>query len=178
MMTQIRPQPSDYAPFYAKYIALVPDGELLGTLQAAISDWKTLLGGLTESQAEFRYEPLKWSFKEVLGHVTDTERIFSYRALRIARGDQTPLSGFEQDDYVKEGNFSSRKLPELLEEFSAVRLSTLALLRSLPAPVWTRRGNANQKEVTVSALAFIIAGHERHHRSIVEQRYLPALPRA
>jgi hypothetical protein len=98
--------------------------------------------------------------------------------LRIARGDQTPLSGFEQDDYVKEGNFSVRKLPEVLEEFFAVRHSTLALLRSLSAPAWMRRGNANQKEVTANALAFIIAGHERHHRSIVEQRYLPVLPRA
>jgi hypothetical protein len=178
MMTQIRPQPGEYAPFYAKYIALVPDADLLDTLQASVHDWKSLLGGLTEPQSEFRYEPAKWSFKEVLGHVTDTERIFSYRVLRIARGDQTPLSGFEQDDYVKEGNFSARKLPELLEEFSAVRHSTLALLRSLSTSAWTRRGNANQKEVTVSALAFVIAGHERHHRFIVEQRYLPALPRA
>jgi uncharacterized damage-inducible protein DinB len=178
MMTQIRPQPGDYAPFYAKYIALVPDGDLFDTLEAGIRDWKSLLGGRSESQSEFRYEPAKWSVKEVIGHVTDTERIFSYRVLRIARGDQTPLSGFEQDDYVKEGNFSVRKLPEVLEEFFAVRHSTLALLRSLSAPAWMRRGNANQKEVTVNALAFIIAGHERHHRSIVEQRYLPVLPRA
>lgn len=178
MMTHNRPQPSEYAPFYANYIARVPEGDLLAILESSVKDWKSLLGGLTEAQSEFRYQPGKWSIKDAVGHVTDTERIFSYRALRIARGDQTPLSGFEQDDYVKEGNFSSRKLADLLEEFSAVRHSTVALLRSLPAQAWMRRGTANQKEVTVTALAFIIAGHERHHRNILEQRYIPALPRA
>jgi DinB superfamily len=177
MMTQNRPGPSDYAPFYAKYIALVPDGDLLATLANGGEEWKLLLGGLTPGQADFRYEPAKWSIKESIGHVTDTERIFTYRALRIARGDQTPLSGFEQDDYVKEGNFSGRTLEDLLEEFSAVRHSTVTLLRSLPPKVWMRRGKANQNEVTVTALAFIIAGHERHHRNILEERYLQALPR-
>ncbi|HEY2119569.1 MAG TPA: DinB family protein [Candidatus Acidoferrum sp.] len=178
MMTQNRPGPSDYAPFYGKYIELVPDGELLTTLTDSIHEWKSLLGGLTEAQANFRYEPLKWSIKETIGHVTDTERIFAYRVLRIARGDQTPLSGFEQDDYVKGGNFSERTLTDLLEEFSAVRHSTVILLHSLPAKAWTRRGNASQKDITVSALAFIISGHERHHRAILEQRYLSALPRS
>ena len=177
-MTQIRPEPSEYAEFYEKYIALVPQGDLFATLEKQLNQYKPLLGKLTEPQSEFRYEPAKWSIKEVVGHVTDTERIFAYRLLRIARGDQTPLSGFEQDDYVKEGNFSARKLADLLEEFSLVRHATLALLRSLPSKAWTRRGNANQKEITVRALGFIIAGHDCHHRVILEQRYLPALPRA
>ncbi len=177
-MTQIRPEPSEYAEFYEKYIALVPQGDLFATLEKQLNQYKSLLGKLTEPQSEFRYEPAKWSIKEVVGHVTDTERIFAYRLLRIARGDQTPLSGFEQDDYVKEGNFSARKLADLLEEFSLVRRATLALLRSLPSKAWTRRGNANQKEITVRALGFIIAGHDCHHRVILEQRYLPALPRA
>jgi hypothetical protein len=178
MMTQNRPEPSDYAPYYGKYIELVPDGELLTTLTNGVPEWQALLGGLTETQADFRYEPMKWSIKETIGHVTDSERIFAYRALRIARGDQTPLSGFEQDGYVQEGNFSERTLADLLEEFSAVRHSTVILLRSLPSKAWTRRGNANQKDITVGALAFIISGHERHHRSILEQRYLTALPRS
>jgi uncharacterized damage-inducible protein DinB len=177
-MTQIRPESGEYAPFYQNYIALVPAGDLFSILDAQPREWKSLLGGLSEAQAEFRYDPGKWSIKEVVGHVADTERIFTYRVLRIARGDQTPLPGFEQDDYVKEGNFSTRKLADLLDEFSAVRNSTLALLRSLNQQAWTRRGNANQKEVTVRALGFIIAGHERHHRLILEQRYLPTLPRA
>ncbi len=177
MMTQIRPQAGDYAPFYERYISLVPSGDLLETLDLQPREWKALLVGLTAPQSEFRYEPGKWSIKEALGHVTDTERIFAYRALRIARGDQTPLSGFEQDDYVKEGNYSSRILTDLLEEFSAVRQSTLTLFRSLSPENWTRRGNANQKEVTVRALGFITAGHAHHHRVILEQRYLPTLPR-
>jgi hypothetical protein len=177
-MTQIRPIPSEYAPYYGKYIDSVPGGDLLETLEFAVHEWSSLLGGLSEAQADFRYEPAKWSIKEVVGHVTDTERIFSYRTLRIARGDQTPLPGFEQDDYVKEGNFSARKLADLLEEFAGVRHSSVALLRALPPQAWTRRGNASQKDVTVNALAFITAGHERYHRSILEQRYLPALPRA
>ena len=177
-MTHIRPKPADYAPFYEKYIALVPQGDLLATLELQASQWKSMLGGLSPAQSEFRYEPAKWSIKEVVGHVIDTERIFSYRALRIARGDQTPLSGFEQDDYIKEGNYAARTLANLSEEFATVRASTLSLLRSFSAEAWTRRGNANQKEVTVCALGFITAGHAQHHRLILEQRYLPALPRA
>lgn len=177
MMTQKRPESGEYAPFYANYIAMVPDGDLLATLAAAWQEWKSLLGGLREDQAGFRYEPGKWSIKEVIGHVSDTERIFSYRLLRIARGDQTPLAGFEQDDYVQTGSFSARTLNDLLEEFAAVRHSTVTLLRSLPKEAWMRRGSANKNEVTVTALAFIISGHERHHRSILEQRYVPALAR-
>jgi uncharacterized damage-inducible protein DinB len=177
-MTQNRPQTGDYAPYYASYIALVPEGDLLGMLENSIPEWGALLGGLTEAQANFRYEPSKWSVKESIGHVADTERIFAYRVLRIARGDQTPLPGFEQDDYVREGNFSERTLADLLEEFSAVRRATLTLLRSLPDKAWLRRGIANQKEVTVTAIAFIISGHERHHRAILEQRYLPAIPKS
>jgi len=177
-MTQIRPKPADYAPFYEKYIDLVPSGDLLATLNLQVSKWKSMLGSLSAPQSEFRYEPGKWSIKETLGHVTDTERIFSYRTLRIARGDQTPLAGFEQEDYVKEGNYGARTLADLLDEFSTVRASTLVLLRSLSSEAWTRRGNANQKEVTVCALGFITAGHAEHHRVILEQRYLPALPRA
>ena len=165
-MTHIRPKPADYASFYEKYVALVPQGDLLATLELQASQWKSMLAGLSPAQSE------------VVGHVTDTERIFSYRALRIARGDKTPLSGFEQDDYIKEGNYAARTLADLSEEFATVRASTLSLLRSLSADAWTRRGNANQKEVTVCALGFITAGHVEHHRLILEQRYLPALPRA
>jgi len=110
--------------------------------------------------------------------LSDAERIFSYRALRIARGDQTPLSGFEQDDYVKNGNFAEQSLADLVLEFGLVRASTLALLRSLSAEAWTRRGTASNNPITVRALAFIIAGHELHHRDILTERYFPAIPRA
>ena len=133
-----------------------------------------LLSPLNDRQADFRYAPGKWSIKEVLGHISDAERIFAYRLLRMARGDNTPLSCFEQDDYIETGNFSARKLVDLLEEFSAVREATVALVRSMDDAAWLRRGVANQKEITTTALAFLIAGHERHHRIILEQRYLPA----
>jgi uncharacterized damage-inducible protein DinB len=173
-MTQKRPQQGEYALYYGKYIDLVPSGDFLEILKDQRRELVDLLSRLTDQQSEFRYAPGKWSIKEVLGHVTDAERIFAYRLLRIARGDQTPLPGFEQDGYIRNGNFSDRKLSELLEEFSAVREATICLVRSLDQDAWLRRGTASQKEISVFALAFIIAGHERHHRIILEKQYLSA----
>lgn len=178
MMTQKRPKTGDYATSYEKYISLVPEGEFLQILETQLRDWQQVVGKLSEAAADFRYAPDKWSIKEVLGHVTDSERIFAYRLLRIARGDQTPLAGFEQDDYVRTANSSARKRSELLEEFTAVRGATMALVSSLDDAAWVRRGVANQKEISATALAFVIAGHERHHRLVLEERYLPALARA
>jgi hypothetical protein len=177
-MTQNRPQASEYAPYYEKYIAMVPDGEIEETLESQLRETKLLLGGLGEKGADFRYAEGKWSVNEVLGHISDSERIFAYRMLRIARGDQTPLAGFEQDDYVKTGNFSARPLADLLEEFTAVRRASIVLLRSFDTAAWLRRGLANQKEISVRALAFILAGHERHHRQVLQERYFPAMPRS
>lgn len=177
-MTQKRPQQGDYALYYENYIALVPSGDFLEILQDQRRELIELLSPLSEQQAEFRYASGKWSIKEVIGHITDAERIFSYRLLRIARGDQTPLASFEQDGYIANGNFSARKLSDLLQEFSVVREATICLIRSLDHEAWPRRGMANQKEVSVLALAFIIAGHERHHRLILEKHYLPAFVRA
>ena len=137
-----------------------------------------MFGARSEREGNFRYAPEKWTVKEVLGHVNDTERIFTYRALRIARGDQTPLSGFEQDDYVRGGNFAERTLADLADEFGYVRSASIALFRSLQKEAWSRRGVANEKDVTVRALAFIVAGHELHHRLILEERYFAAIPRA
>src|ERR1700739_1796909 len=177
-MTQNRPQKGDYALYYENYIALVPSGDFLEILQQQHRDLTRLLSPLTDQQAEFRYAPGKWSIKEVLGHINDAERIFSYRLLRIARGDQTPLAGFEQDGYIEAGNFSARTLDDLLREFSAVREATVALIRSLDDAAWVRRGVASPQEVAVNAIAFVIAGHEPHHRIILEERYLPALARS
>ena len=131
-----------------------------------------LLSGRTEADGEIRYAPEKWSLKEVLGHVNDTERIMSYRALRIARNDATPIEGFEQDDYVGNGPFGQRPLSDLIEDYIAVRRATVSLFRNLDEAAWTRRGVANKNEVTVRALAYIIAGHELHHRRIIEEKYL------
>ncbi|SRR6266849_5051783 len=173
-----RPEPGEYAPFYETYISKVKGSDILGILEAQRLQMAQLFAARSERDGNFRYAPGKWTVKEVLGHVTDAERIFTYRALRIARGDQTPLASFEQDDYVRGGNFAERTLADLAEEFGLVRAASIALFRSLQREAWQRRGVANEKEVTVRALAFIVAGHELHHRLILEERYFPAIPRA
>jgi hypothetical protein len=173
-----RPAPTEHAEFYANYILKVPGTDVLGVLEAQRLQMLQLFTGRGERDGNFRYAPGKWTVKEVLGHITDTERIFSYRALRIARGDSTPLPGFEQDDYVRDGAFGERTLADLTEEFGAVRSASVALFRSFPEAAWERRGIASQREVTVRALAFITAGHQMHHRIILEERYFPTIPRA
>jgi uncharacterized damage-inducible protein DinB len=169
--TIARPEPGEYAPYYDRYISLVAGTDILGTLDAQRRQTMLLLSGRDESEGNFRYAPEKWSAKEVLGHVCDTERIFAYRALRIARADQTPMAGFEQDDYVRNGPFARAPLAEMIEDYIAVRRATLTLLRNLEEAAWVRRGVANKNEVSVRALAYIIAGHEVHHRRILEEKY-------
>jgi hypothetical protein len=173
-----RPEPGEYAAYYEKYVALVPGNDIVVTLEAQRLQMIQLFAARGERDGNFRYAPEKWTVKEVVGHVSDTERIFAYRALRIARGDATPLSGFEQDDYVRAGAFGDRTLADLAEEFAHVRSATVALFRSLGKDAWLLRGVANKNEVSVRALAFIVAGHELHHRRILEERYFPAIPRA
>jgi uncharacterized damage-inducible protein DinB len=169
--TIARPEPGEYAPYYDRYISLVAGSDILATLDAQRRQTITLLCGRDEDDGDFRYTRDKWTAKQVLGHLCDTERIFAYRALRIARGDQTPMAGFEQDDYVRNGPFAQIPLAEMIDEYIAVRHATLTLLRNLDEPAWTRRGVANNNEVTVRALAYIIAGHELHHRRILEEKY-------
>jgi hypothetical protein len=173
-----RPKAGEYAPYYETYISLVPASDVVGILEAQRLQTLQLFAARSEREGNYRYAPDKWTVKEVLGHVSDCERIFAYRALRIARGDQTPLSGFEQDDYVRAGAFGERTLGDLAAEFAHVRGATVALFRSLGKDAWVRRGVANKNEVSVRALAFIIAGHELHHRRILEERYFAAIPRA
>jgi uncharacterized damage-inducible protein DinB len=166
-----RPQAGEYAANYERYISLVEGPDILATLGDQRRGMMLLLSGRDEADGDFRYAPDKWTAKEVLGHVCDTERIFAYRALRIARADATPMEGFEQDDYVRNGPFARRPLGEWIEDYIAVRRATLSLLRNLDETAWTRRGVANKNEVTVRALAYIIAGHELHHRGILEEKY-------
>lgn len=173
-----RPEPGEYAAYYEKYIALVPGNDILAALEAQRLQMIHLFAARSERDGNFRYAPDKWTVKDVLGHVCDTERIFAYRALRIARADKTPIEGFEQDDYVRTAAFHERRLADLAEEFAHVRGASIALLRGFAGDAWLRRGVANKNEVTVRALAFIIAGHELHHRSILEEHYFPAIPRA
>jgi len=166
-----RPEPGEYAPFDDRYIALVTGADILGTPEAQRRQMLLLLSGRDEADGNFRYAPDKWSAKEVLGHVCDGERIFAYRALRISRGDRTPMEGFEQDDYVRNGPFAQLPIAELIEDYIAVRRATLTLFRNIDEAAWTRRGIANNNEVSVRGLAYIVAGHELHHRRILEQKY-------
>lgn len=177
-MKPTRPKPGEYGAYYETYVSLISTDDIVGTLEAQRVQTLQLLTGRSERDGNFRYAPDKWSVKEVLGHISDAERIFSYRGLRIARGDTTPLPGFEQDGYVKNGNFAERTLAELVEEFDIVRTASIALFRPLDAASWIRRGVASNNEVTVCALAYVVAGHEVHHRRILEERYFPAIPRA
>ena len=168
-----RPESNEYAPYYDKYVSLVPGGDILITLEKQAPETAALLAR-PEADGDFRYAPGKWNVKESLGHVIDAERVFSYRALRIARNDKTPLPGFEQDDYVRYGPFGQCTLAALLEEFTAVRKSTVLMFRALDEAAWTRRGVASNNEVTVRALAYMIAGHELHHRRIFQDKYFSA----
>ncbi len=168
----LRPQPGEYAPYYEKYLSQIESNDIFSTLDDQRRQMLLLLSGRTEADGDLRYAPDKWSLKEVLGHINDTERIMAYRALRIARGDATPLAGFEQDDYDRNGPFSDRSLADLIEDYIAVRRATITLFRNLDEAAFARRGVANKNDVTVRALAYIIAGHELHHRRIIEEKYL------
>ena len=167
-----RPAADEYAPYYGRYISRVPDGDLCVMLASQLADTLALVRAIPEQRGTHRYADGKWSIKEVIGHVSDTERIMSYRALRFARADQTPLPGFEQNDYVPVGGFDRRTLQDLSEELAAVRQATIHLLRPLDPAALTRGGTASGNRVSVRALAYIIAGHERHHVEILKTKYL------
>jgi hypothetical protein len=173
-----RPEAAEYHPYYDRYIALIPSPDIVATLSQQITETLVGLASLTEEQSAFRYAPDKWSIKELVGHMIDTERIMAYRALRIARNDKTPLPGFEQDDYVRNGPFSQCQLKDLLAELGHVRSANLSMFRSLDAEAWARRGTVDNKEISVRALAYIIAGHELHHRNVLRDRYLSVMKRA
>jgi len=166
-----KPQPDEYAPYYGRYISLVKADDILGAFDQQRRDMVLLLSGRDDPDGDLRYAPDKWSVKEVLGHICDAERIFAYRALRISRNDATPLASFEQDDYVAKGPFAHLLLSDLVEEYIAVRRATLSLFRNLDEAAWTRRGVASNNPVSVRALAWIIAGHDLHHRRILEEKY-------
>ncbi|MFN2635631.1 MAG: DinB family protein [Gemmatimonadaceae bacterium] len=167
-----KPNASEFLPYYARYIDLVSDGDVLSTLTTQMKETQTFLRGLPASLSTHRYAPGKWSLNEMLGHIIDAERIFAGRALRFARNDAQPLPGFEQDDYVRNSSFDSYPLLELASELDAVRRSTIFLFQHLDDEAWMRRGIASGAEVSVRALAYIIAGHELHHRQILRERYV------
>ncbi len=165
-----RAEPSECAPYYHKYCAMVSD-DVLGQLESQRASTRALLDGLDDATALHRYAPGKWSVKEVLGHLIDCERVFTYRAMRFARGDGTELPGFDENAWVPEGRFDDRPVAELAAEFGAVREASIAMFRGLPATTHLRKGVANGHPVTVRALAMILAGHEAHHVAILRERY-------
>jgi uncharacterized damage-inducible protein DinB len=171
-----RPSPDEYASYFGRYISLVDSDDIEAALAAQARDTLSLLGRVTERGSLYRYEPGKWSVKEVLGHISDCERVFAYRALRIGRGDTTPLSGFEQDDFVRGARFDSTPWEELRAEFETVRAATLHLARGFSEDAWLRRGTANDVEMSARALVYTIAGHELYHRAILQARYGLGVP--
>lgn len=167
-----RPEAGEYAPYFERYISLVPDGDIVTVLNEQMDETLGLLRDIPEERAGFRYAPDKWSIKELLGHIIDAERIFAYRALRFARKDETPLPGFEQDDYIEHASYDDCRLSELAAELESVRRSTIFLFKHLAKEAWLRTGTANESEASVRAIAYMIAGHERHHCAILRERYL------
>ncbi len=167
-----RPSADEFATFYQGYIALVPDGDVVEALIGGAEVAAALLADVTEEQANHAYAPGKWTLKEVVLHCADAERIFAYRALRIARGDKTELPGWDEKAYAPESGAAARSFDSVLNELESVRDSTVALFEGLPADSWTRRGTANGFGVSVRALAWITAGHLLHHLSVVQERYL------
>lgn len=170
-----RPKEDEYAPYFHRYIARVPDGNLIEIFNEQAAETRAILGSLSDTDARFRYGPDKWSIKEVVGHVTDTERIMSYRALCFARGEKEVLPAFDENAYVKESRFDERALHAQLAELALVRAATIAFFDGLSQDELMRRGRTPSGAYSVRALAYIIAGHERHHQQILSERYLSAL---
>ncbi|MBJ7929285.1 damage-inducible protein DinB [Bacillus toyonensis] len=171
---QKRPGTNEYNPYYSTYIKLVPDGDIIHILEQQMKETNLLLKDISDSEGHFRYAPNKWSIKEVIGHIADTERIMAYRLVSIARGETAELPGYNDDMYVLRAAFDKQSMQDLLTNLTVVRQSTVHLLKSLDTDAWLQRGIANNSEVTVRALANIIAGHELHHRQIIKVRYFGA----
>ncbi len=168
-----RPQADEHNPYFSRYIDRVPENaDALELLENQIGEMEALLGGIDEADAGFRYAPGKWSYKEMIGHMLDTERIFITRALCAARGDQSPLPGFEQDDYVERADFDRCTLADLLAERRALRQSNLFFFRGLSPEAWTRKGSVDGSPCTARAILFTLAGHDMHHLTILRERYL------
>jgi hypothetical protein len=174
----LRPEIGEYSPNYLNYIKLLPDGDILEILEQQGSKIFGLFNNFSEKNALYRYDPDKWCIKEILQHLIDTERVFTYRALRISRGDSTPLPSFDQDDFIRNSNVLQRLIGDLTNEYQSVRNASLALFRSLDEEMTLRMGTASGNLLTVRSIPCIIAGHELHHNNVIREKYLKTpLPR-
>jgi hypothetical protein len=167
-----RPAPGDIAPYYFRYIDLVPPGDVLRVLAEGVAETRRAIAKLGPDRETWRYAPGKWSVRDLVGHVLDSERVFGHRAFHIARGDAAPLPSMEQDDYVKTAGADRRPLAEILEELDLLRRSHLSMFAGFDAAAWERVGIANGTPARVRAFPFVLAGHEIHHRSVLLERYL------
>ena len=170
-----RPLAADYPAPFEVYISKVPEDDIFEVLEAQSAELRATFAALPAAAGHFRYAPGKWTLHELLGHVIDTERVMAYRALCFARGEQGGLPAFDENLYVEAANFEERTVADLLEEFDLVRQSNLALFRHLAPAAWQRKGTANNRTISVRALAYMLAGHFRHHLGVVRERYLTAL---
>ena len=166
-----RPEKTEYAPYYETYVSLVDETDVVATLLSQLDEMQNLLGEISEEKAAHAYAEGKWTIKELVGHLNDGEKIFAYRALRIARADKTPMEGFEQDGYIENANFNDCSLSDLAEEFSLLRRANILFFKNLTDEMWTRTGTASGAAVSVRALAYIMVGHVRHHNNILKTRY-------
>ncbi len=167
-----KPKKEEFSQYYEGYISLINETDLIGVMSSQTAELQEILGTLPEEKGTFTYQDGKWTIKEVLSHLIDGERMFAYRIFRIARGDKTPIEGFEQDGYIENSHANSRTFADLTGEISQLRNANLHLFRNLNEQDWLRTGTANNAEISVRALAFIMAGHIRHHVAILKDRYL------
>ncbi len=167
----MRPDESEYAPFYATYVARVPEADPLAALEAQPAELLAVADRIAPDDELFRYAPEKWSVRQTFGHLIDTERVMGYRAFCIARGEANPLPGFDEKDYVAHADSDERPVKELAHEFAAVRHANLWAIRSWAEEDWNRMGNANGKPVSARAITYIMAGHVRHHVAMLRERY-------
>ena len=166
-----RPGENEYAPFYAGYVARVPETDILAALRAQPDELSRVASSVSEEKEHYRYGDEKWSVREIFGHLVDAERFFGHRAFCVSRGDATPLPGFDEQLYVSRAGHDSRPLSELVKDFSLLREANVRMLESLEASAWPLEGVANGVKVTVRALAYIMAGHARHHVAVLRERY-------
>ena len=166
-----RPEPTEYAPYYEKYVSLIEQPDILLDLENQITEFQNLTSAISEDKGTYAYAEGKWSIKELIGHLIDGERVFAYRAYRFSRHDQTPLAGFEQDDYVANGNFNNAKLADLIAEFTLLRQSNILFFNNLTDEAWLYTGTASEVNVSVRGIAYIMVGHVRHHTNILKERY-------
>ena len=168
----MRPQETEYAPHYKRYVDRVEGDDIIWVLETQINDFLELLNTIPEEKKTYSYADGKWTIAELLGHVIDCERVFAFRALCFARNDHNPLPGFEQDDYIKYSNFNNRTLRSFVDEFTYLRKSNNVLFGNFGEAALHRKGTANNKEITVNALLYVIAGHFNHHMTFLKERYL------